>query len=204
MFVDKARVQTGGGLREDFDDARVREEHEAAGASGASPTRKKPYFKRCASDSERERHCARFLRKFRENTVAPYPTLRLAPLRRIALLLPYPTARASKAHRPTTTLLLPYARRGGPTTTAASARRSYNTVAPYYYPTYQPPSRARAAAHVTGARGEPGAGRAVDAAGRAHMCSWRNALASGRSDRMISMVFAVRASFACPGAASLL
>ena len=72
VFVDKARVQTGGGLREDFDDARVREGHEAAGASGASPTRKKPYFKRCASDSERERHCARFLRKFRENTVAPY------------------------------------------------------------------------------------------------------------------------------------
>ena len=32
----------------------------------------KPYFKRCASDSERERHCARVLRKFRENTVAPY------------------------------------------------------------------------------------------------------------------------------------
>jgi len=25
-------------------------------------------FKRCASDSERERHCARFLCKFRENT----------------------------------------------------------------------------------------------------------------------------------------
>ena len=41
------------------------------------------------------------------------PTLRLAPLRRIALLLPYPTARASKAHRPTPTLLLPYALRGG-------------------------------------------------------------------------------------------
>ena len=31
-----------------------------------------PYFKRCASDSERERHCARILPKFRENTVAPY------------------------------------------------------------------------------------------------------------------------------------
>ena len=68
--------------------------------------------------------------------VVSYPTLRFAPLRRIALLLHYPTARASKAHRPTTTLLLPYARRGGPTTTAASARRGYNTVAPYYYPTY--------------------------------------------------------------------
>ena len=46
-----------------------------------------PYFKRCASGSERERHCARILRKFRENTVAPYATL--------------PYARASKAHRPT-------------------------------------------------------------------------------------------------------
>ena len=118
----------------------------------AERNNKKTYFKRCASDSERERHCARFLRKFRENTVVPYATLllaplrrialptyrtlRLAPLRRIALLLPYPTARASKAHRPTPTLLLPYARRGGPTTTAASARRSCNTVAPYYYPTY--------------------------------------------------------------------
>ena len=34
--------------------------------------KKEPYFKRCASDSERERHCARILRKFRENTVAPY------------------------------------------------------------------------------------------------------------------------------------
>ena len=34
-----------------------------------------PYFKRCASGSERERHCARILRKFRENTVAPYATL---------------------------------------------------------------------------------------------------------------------------------
>ena len=40
--------------------------------------------------------------------MAPYTTL--------------PYARASKAHRPTPTLLLPYARRGGPTTTAASAR----------------------------------------------------------------------------------
>ena len=44
-------------------------------------------FKRCASGSERERHCARILRKFRESTVAPYATL--------------PYARASKAHRPT-------------------------------------------------------------------------------------------------------
>ena len=43
--------------------------------------------KRYASGSERERHCARILRKFRENTVAPYATL--------------PYARASKAHRPT-------------------------------------------------------------------------------------------------------
>ena len=34
-----------------------------------------PYFKRCASGSERERHCARILREFRENTVAPYTTL---------------------------------------------------------------------------------------------------------------------------------
>ena len=46
-----------------------------------------PYFRRCASGSERERHCARISRKFRENTVAPYATL--------------PYARASKAHRPT-------------------------------------------------------------------------------------------------------
>ena len=44
-------------------------------------------FKRCASGSERERPCARILRKFRENTVAPYATL--------------PYTRASKAHRPT-------------------------------------------------------------------------------------------------------
>ena len=46
-----------------------------------------PYFKRCASGSQRERPCARILRNFRENTVAPYATL--------------PYARASKAHRPT-------------------------------------------------------------------------------------------------------
>jgi len=56
--------------------------------------------------------------KFRENTVTHYTTLRLAPLRRIALLLHYyyPTARASKAHRPTPTPTPPYstfARLGG-------------------------------------------------------------------------------------------
>ena len=47
---------------------------------------------RILSDCTRIFHCARILRKFRENTVAPYATL--------------PYARASKAHRPTKQNLL--------------------------------------------------------------------------------------------------
>ena len=67
--------------------------------------------------------------------VLHYTTLRLAPLRRIALLH-YATLRLAPLRRIALLLHYYYPTLAEAATTAASARRSYNTVAPYYYPTY--------------------------------------------------------------------
>ena len=67
-------------LAELFDvnrDGRLSLEEVAAGLSahGSNPAFRGAGPPWDSSDSERERHCARILRKFRENTVAPYDSL---------------------------------------------------------------------------------------------------------------------------------